>query len=139
MEESGRLQLEVTPRDAQIFVDGAFVGTWSDLAGEVDLPPGVHRVEVRAPDHEAVAIDARIVAGRAITYRARLAPAARAVAKPDPASQSTPSDPMAAEPLPPASQTFYLIPGCYLGNVPPAQVKLPPGCDHSRVMTYTPR
>ena len=140
---TGQLQLEVTPRHAQVFVDGEFVGTWSDLGGELDLTAGVHRVEIRAPDHEAVAIDVRIVAGRTITYRARLTPVelARDAAKPDARPRATPPDSAttAPPPPPPAPQTFYLIPGCYLGNVPPDQVKLPAGCDQRRVITYTPR
>ena len=33
---------------------------------------------------------------------------------------------------------MYLIPGCYMGNVPPQEVKLPAGCDASRVTTIKP-
>jgi len=31
--------------------------------------------------------------------------------------------------------TFYVIPGCYLGNRSPREVSLPPGCDLKKVRT----
>ena len=39
---------------------------------------------------------------------------------------------------PTGSRTLYLIPGCYLGNVPPDAGRLPAGCDISRLKTYAP-
>jgi hypothetical protein len=33
------------------------------------------------------------------------------------------------------SDTFYVIPGCYLGNLPPRDVGLPPGCDLKKART----
>jgi hypothetical protein len=147
VEEKGRLQLEVTPRDAQIFVDGEFVGTWSDLGGAIELEPGTHRVELRAPKFETLTFDTRITSGLTITYRGALI----AVQEREPRVRRAPSDPPAASapsaprsPAPsgtsaPPSSTFYLIPGCYLGNVPPEKVKLPDGCDHSRLITHTPK
>ena len=139
--ENGRLQIEVKPRDAQMYVDGEFVGTWSDLEGELELTPGTHRIEIRAPRHEALAFDVRIVAGRTITYRGALDPIEerRDNAPPAPPSTSKPADADSpATPARPKPQTFYLIPGCYLGNIPPEQVKLPAGCDLSRLITHTP-
>jgi hypothetical protein len=139
--EFGTLQLEVKPRDAQLYVDGEFVGTWSDVAGQLELAPGTHRIEIRAPNHEAHTFDARITAGHTITYRSELT---RLPDRPAPARKplsSAPSDKSG----PPeratraASQTFYLIPGCYLGNIPPDQVKLPAGCDLTRMITHTPQ
>lgn len=41
------------------------------------------------------------------------------------------------EPPPPPS-TFYYIPGCYMGNVPPDQVQLPSTCDRSKVVVRKP-
>lgn len=40
--------------------------------------------------------------------------------------------------VPTGDRTLYIIPGCYVGNVPPAGVKLPPGCDPGKLTTYTP-
>jgi hypothetical protein len=33
------------------------------------------------------------------------------------------------------SSTFYVISGCYLGNRPPSETSLPPGCDISKAKT----
>jgi hypothetical protein len=33
--------------------------------------------------------------------------------------------------------TFYFIPGCYAGNVPPKDAGLPATCDQTRVITIT--
>ena len=38
----------------------------------------------------------------------------------------------AAGPIRRGSDTFYVIPGCYLGNRPPSEVSLPPGCDPNK-------
>lgn len=40
--------------------------------------------------------------------------------------------------LPTGSRTIYLIPGCYLGNVPPDASRLRAGCDIGRLKTYVP-
>lgn len=136
--ETGRLELDIRPRQAQVFVDGDFVGTWSDLDGGMTLSPGTHRVELRLAQHEALAFDARIVAGRTITYQGVLTPLQPAPNRrtPDPAAAPTVPGPQDKTPRPP--QTFYLIPGCYLGNVPPQEVKLAPGCEQRQVITHTP-
>lgn len=51
--------------------------------------------------------------------------------------------PRPAEPEPPpfvptGDRTLYVIPGCYVGNVPPTDVKLPANCDLKKVTTYVP-
>jgi hypothetical protein len=121
---TGTLRLELqSERDVQVYVDGYFVGTLEDLRDELVLEPGPHSIDVRASDYETLAFDVRIAAGRSITYRGVLTP-------------TTPRP----EPLvtPPPPSTFYFIPGCYLGNVHPQEVQLPPGCDLSRMITRTP-
>jgi hypothetical protein len=122
---AGMLRLEMEPPDLlQLFVDGDFVGTIEDLSGELVLEPGTRRIEIRKPNYEPVTFDARIVQGRTITYRGALTPVAQPLVVPD----ERPKRP----------QTFYLIRGCYLGNIPPEQVRLPPGCEGRPVVTYTP-
>jgi hypothetical protein len=136
---TGTLQLELRPRDAQLFVDGEYVGTWADLVGELQLSPGAHRIEVRAATFEPLTFAVRIEAGRTITYRGALtAIPDKPRSTPDSAAPS--ANPQRREPkAPPVPATFYLIPGCYLGNVPPEQVKLPDGCDLSRIITHQPK
>jgi hypothetical protein len=140
--ELGTLQLEIKPADAQLYVDGEFVGTWSDLAGQLELAPGTHRIEIRARRHEALAFDARITAGQTITYRGELTRVQEqpATATKPPSLTPPKNRPATQAPSKPArNQTFYLIPGCYLGNIPPDQVKLPAGCDLTRMITHTPQ
>jgi hypothetical protein len=40
--------------------------------------------------------------------------------------------------VPTGDRTLYVIPGCYVGNVPPQKVKLPANCDVTKVTTYVP-
>jgi hypothetical protein len=124
---TGRLRLEVEPSDhLQLFVDGVYIGTPADLGAEIDLPPGSPRIEIRAPGYKTLTFDVQIVAARTITYRGALDRDADA---------APPAPPPAALP---GSTTLYFIPGCYLGNVPPADVKLPAGCDLARLQTIVP-
>jgi hypothetical protein len=44
----GRVRLDVQPPDASIYVDGQFRGTARQI-GELELPPGRHRVEIVRP------------------------------------------------------------------------------------------
>ncbi len=123
--ETGRLTLDVQPRAAQVFVDGYYVGTADDFTadrGGLLLESGPHRIQVIMPDHEQVTFDVRIEPNQFITYRQALKPI-RVEPVPAPTARSAPS-------------TFYLIPGCYMGNVPPKEVKLQPTCDPARVVTF---
>jgi len=72
---SGNLRLDVLPIDAQVFVDGYYVGEVADvlqtLAG-LNLPAGPHHVEFRAAGYDTLAVDMQIAPNRTITYRAAL-------------------------------------------------------------------
>lgn len=126
---TGRLRLDVEPADLlQIFVDGTYVGTRADLGDAIDLAAGARRIEIRAPGYQTLVFDARIDAEREITYRGALGPVAGA-------RPVTPPPPPVA---PTGSKTMYVIPGCYMGNVSPVGMKLPAGCDITRMTTYTP-
>jgi hypothetical protein len=119
--ESGTLRLELEPAiESQLYVDGYYVGI-TDGNDDVDLAAGAHRVELRADGYEPVAFDVRLSSQRPVTYRARLA-VARSAEQPMPPPTSGP-------------MTLYVIPGCYAGNVPPAAVTLPAGCDATRLTT----
>ena len=55
--------------------------------------------------------------------------------------EEAPPAPREPEPppfVPSGDRTVYVIPGCYVGNVPPKDVKLPANCDLSKVTTYVP-
>ncbi len=126
----GTLRLDVpTDPHAQVYVDGLFAGTLSELPADVELTEGAHRIELRAAGYQALTVNVMITAGRSITYRGALAAAA---------SPIVPAAAPAAAPPPPPPATVYLIPGCYLGNVPPQDAGLPASCDLSRVTTFQP-
>jgi hypothetical protein len=117
----GRLVLDIEPAAAQVFADGYYVGTPEDFSatrGGALIEAGVHRIDVSAAGYESTAVDLRVTAGQIVTYRASLK------ALPPPV------------PVPPT--TFYLIPGCYMGNIPPKHAHLPATCDQSRAVTWQP-
>lgn len=121
-EPTGMLRLLGTPASAQVFVDRFYTGTLEDIEAQrvLTLPAGPHRIEIRAADYETATFDVRIDPNDTVTYRAALEPLRRAV----PARTSAP----AAGPT-----KMYLIPNCYLGNVPPRSERLPRGCDIKRL------
>ena len=126
-----RLILDIQPPTAQIFADGYYIGVPEDFRfenGGALLEPGPHRIDILARDHEPVTFDVNLARGQSATFRHVLTPITRA---PRPA-------PNAATQTPPASKertTFYLIPGCYMGNVPPKDVNLPATCDVARAVS----
>lgn len=129
---TGRLHLDIEPRgDQQLYVDGYFVGTLSDVGAEVELESGRHAIEIHASGYETLHVDVNIAPGRSITYRetlkasdAKAAPEV-AVATPTPVARATP-------------MTLYTIPGCYIGNVLPQDGELPASCDLGRLITIRP-
>jgi hypothetical protein len=40
--------------------------------------------------------------------------------------------------VPVTHKAFYIIPGCYLGDVPPKDASLPPTCDVGNARTFQP-
>ena len=68
---TGSVRLKVKPRDADVLVDGYYVGTVDDFDGifqSLKLEPGPASIEVRAPGFEAFRLDVMVLAGRKITY-----------------------------------------------------------------------
>lgn len=132
-----RLEVE-SSGDPQVYVDGYYVGTLDDLHGELELEAGPHEIALRAVGHETVTVRVKIVANRLITYRATLKPDYR-----EPEPQKTLGKPetaaLASQTATPAtSSTIYVIPGCYLGNVPPTPYVVPATCDLNLLVTYQP-
>ena len=125
-EPTGLLRVAGTPTSAQVFVDGYYVATLGDIEAQraFALPAGPHRVELRAADYVTTTFDVRISPNETVTYRAALEPA-----RPQPPARTAPA---AAGP-----SKMYLIPNCYLGNVPPKADRLPKGCDVKRVQVIS--
>jgi hypothetical protein len=63
-DDVSRLQLQVTPEDASVYIDGSFHGTGGALLGSIlELEPGPHRIEIVRPGlrsyERAVTLEAR--------------------------------------------------------------------------------
>ena len=73
--DEGSLRLKIKPREAEVYVDGYFVGVVNDFDGmfqRLHLDSGPHRIEVRAPGYETLDIDVRITADHTTTYEGAL-------------------------------------------------------------------
>jgi len=126
----GRLIFDVTARgDEQLYIDGYFVGTLLDFASGVELEAGPHAVEIRMAGFETLSVAVNVAPGRTITYRGTLkAIDVRPDAPPVTLPLAAPTTPMIG----------YIVPGCYIGNVPPQDAGLPASCDLSRTITIKP-
>jgi hypothetical protein len=121
----GSLVLEVQPATSQVFVDGFYAGEVDDFSGRrggAFLEPGAHAVDIVAPGYEPVAFDVKIVPNESVVYRRQL----QAAHAPAPA----------AAPISKTPTMIYMIPGCYVGNVPPKEAGLPATCDLSRALRF---
>ena len=81
-EVSGGLRIEVKPDTAQVFVDGAYAGIVDDFDGHfqhLDLTPGAHRIEIRAPGYEPLVFDTAIQPNHTTHYKGQMTPANGAV------------------------------------------------------------
>jgi hypothetical protein len=126
----GRLRLVLSSGvDPQILVDGYYAGLFSDVAGELTLDTGAHTVELREEGYDPVRVPVNIQPDAVLVYDVFLPPHINA---PLPAVEPV------SEPAPPPS-TIYVIPGCYVGNVPPRQVSLPAGCDARNAIEFPSR
>jgi hypothetical protein len=71
----GSLRLRVKPNNAQVFVDGYFMGEIDNFDGtfqKLTLESGVHRIEIRAEGYEPVQFEVKVVPGETITYKGDL-------------------------------------------------------------------
>jgi hypothetical protein len=78
--EKGRVQLEVEPDDASIYLDGKFVGTAQDLASlrrGLLVEPGKHTVAVVRPGRESVEKEFEVDPGEDVELEIELDPASR--------------------------------------------------------------
>ena len=126
-----RLSLDIHPPTAQIFAAGYYIGIPEDFQwepGGAVLEPGPHRIDIFARDYEPVSFEVNLTSGQSATFRRTLTPLRRT-------PQPAPGAAVETQPAAKAPSTFYLIPGCYVGNVPPKEVNLPATCDVARAIT----
>ena len=73
---TGGLQLDVEPHRAQVYVDGFYAGLVDDFRGyyrHLDLPAGLHRVDLLLSGYPSQTLDVVVTPGRTATYRGTLA------------------------------------------------------------------
>jgi hypothetical protein len=71
----GELRLDVSPRHAQVYVDGYYSGVVDDYDGVfqgLKLESGAYRIEITAPGYETLSFDVRITPGQKIRYEGNL-------------------------------------------------------------------
>ena len=68
----GGLRIDLPQRDAEVYVDGYFVGVVDNFDGvmqQANIEAGPHRIEIRSPEFEPIEFNVNIEPGRTITYR----------------------------------------------------------------------
>jgi PEGA domain len=71
----GGLSFEITPSNAELFVDNMRVGTVGDFTPTTQplgVEAGHHHVEIRAPGYQTMSLDVDIIAGQVIPYQGSL-------------------------------------------------------------------
>jgi hypothetical protein len=73
--DEGSLRLKVSPRNAEVYVDGYYAGIVDDFDGvfqKLRLEAGPHHVEIRGDGFETLAFDVRILPDQKTTYSGTL-------------------------------------------------------------------
>lgn len=73
--ETGSLRLKIKPRDAQVYVDGYFVGEVDQFDGifqRLKVDAGSHHIEIRAEGHQSIEFDVLVAPGETVTYKGEL-------------------------------------------------------------------
>ena len=73
----GGVRLQVSPRHAEVFVGGAYVGLVDDFDGtfqRLKLEDGVYEIVIEPPGYVPLALDVRVLSGQTVRYRGRLRP-----------------------------------------------------------------
>jgi hypothetical protein len=72
---SGSLRLKIEPKQAQVYVDGYFVGVVDSFDGifqKLAVDAGGHRIEIKAPGFETISFDVLITPNETVTYKGEL-------------------------------------------------------------------
>lgn len=72
---AGALRLKVKPANAQVYIDGYYVGVIDSFDGalqRLSVESGAHRVELRSEGYEPVQFDVMITPGETITYKGEM-------------------------------------------------------------------
>lgn len=65
------IRLDVSPKDAAVYVDGYYTGRVDDFDGifqRLTVTPGPHHIEITKPEYVTLALDVNLEPGQSITY-----------------------------------------------------------------------
>jgi hypothetical protein len=71
----GAIRLKVKPNNAQVYIDGYYVGVVDSYDGmfqKLGIEAGAHRVELRAEGYEPVQFEVMVMPGETMTYKGEL-------------------------------------------------------------------
>ena len=105
---SGQLRLDVSQKDATVYVDGFYVGVVDDFNGifhHLTLAAGPHRIEIRKPGYETLIFDVNIQPNQTVTYREAMQSAHAEAGNAAPSGETSAragdtTNPLAGAPLP---------------------------------------
>ena len=75
--ENGSLRLKINPKQAEIFVDGYYVGVVDNFDGafqKLGIEAGSHKIELKAEGFETAEFEVLITPGETVTYKGELKP-----------------------------------------------------------------
>ena len=73
--DTGNLRLKIKPREAQVFVDGYYVGVVDSFDGtfqRLGIEGGGHRIELKAEGYEPLQFEVLITPGETVTYKGEM-------------------------------------------------------------------
>jgi hypothetical protein len=73
--DNGSLRLKINPRQAQIYIDGYFVGVVDSYDGafqKLGLEGGGHKVELKADGYEPLQFEVLVTPGETVTYKGEM-------------------------------------------------------------------
>jgi hypothetical protein len=73
--ETGHVRLKIEPKDAQVYIDGYYVGVVDSFDGafqKLGLDSGGHRVELKAEGYEPLEFEVLITPGETVTYKGEM-------------------------------------------------------------------
>jgi len=69
------VSFDITPETAEVYVDGSLAGTVGEFTPStrpLDLPPGHHRIEIRASGYRTLTFEENIVAGQVLPFQGEM-------------------------------------------------------------------
>jgi hypothetical protein len=73
----GEVKLEVKPKDAQVFLDGDYVGTVDEFNSwyqKMNVEPGKHRIVIREQGYQPYTMDLRVLPGQSYKIKEQMQP-----------------------------------------------------------------